>query len=103
MMFDWLYLWNLIWSFFLILSLVFVPAFMVFIYFITRESKAQRILGQTRRPARGPSEKNSAASPSGIGAPSIPPLARPTVPPLTSPVVPPLNRHEVRDQGRRAA
>lgn len=95
MMFDWLYLWNLIWSFFLILSLVFVPAFMVFIYFITRESRARETLARTRRTARGSAEKNTAATPGAIGAPSIPPLARPSVPPL--------GRHTVEDQGRRAA
>ncbi|EXF24230.1 hypothetical protein BG28_07845 [Nesterenkonia sp. AN1] len=95
MMFDWLYLWNLIWSFFLILSLVFVPAFMVLVYFITRESRAQETLAQTRRPARGSSEKNTAATTGVVGAPSIPPLARPSIPPL--------GRRAARHQGRRAA
>ena len=40
-MFDWLYFWNLIWSFFTLLSLVFVPVFMVMIYFITRAPRVR--------------------------------------------------------------
>ncbi|MCH8561394.1 hypothetical protein LTH96_11980 [Nesterenkonia sp. LB17] len=40
-MFDWLYFWNLIWSFFTLLSLVFVPVFIVMIYFVTRTPRAR--------------------------------------------------------------
>lgn len=40
-MFDWLYLWNLIWSFFVLLGLVFVPVFAVMIYFTARPLKAR--------------------------------------------------------------
>lgn len=39
-MFDWLYFWNLIWSFFMLLALVFVPVCLVMIYFVTRAPRA---------------------------------------------------------------
>ncbi|WP_106122123.1 hypothetical protein [Nesterenkonia sandarakina] len=61
MMFDWLYFWNLIWSFFTLLSLVFVPVFIVMIYFATREPRARRGSPSSPRsdaPAAGPVGEN---------------------------------------------
>lgn len=94
-MFDWLYLWNLIWSFFPILSLVFVPAFMVLIYVITRESRAQETHAQTRRPVPRSSGMSAAGTAGAFGAPSIPPR--------TNPAAPPRGRSTVEDQAPKAA
>ncbi|MBA8920250.1 hypothetical protein [Nesterenkonia jeotgali] len=49
MMFDGLYFWNLIWSFFTLLSLVFVPVLFVMIYLNTRGPRAGP--GQAAGPA----------------------------------------------------
>ncbi|GAA1153147.1 hypothetical protein GCM10009673_00460 [Nesterenkonia sandarakina] len=48
-MFDGLYFWNLIWSFFTLLSLVFVPVLFVMIYLNTRGPRAGP--GQAAGPA----------------------------------------------------
>lgn len=102
-MFDWLYLWNLIWSFFLILSLVFVPAFMVLIYVITRESRAQETHAQTHKPARRSSGMGAAGTAGAFGVSSVPPLARSPIPPRTTPAAPPRGRSTVEDQAPKAA
>ncbi|MGJ9373737.1 hypothetical protein [Nesterenkonia sp. CF4.4] len=49
-MFDWLYFWNLIWSFFTLLSLVFIPVFIVMIYVVTRAPRARRGARSAARP-----------------------------------------------------
>ena len=59
-MFDLLYFWNLIWSFFMLLSLVFIPVFIVMIYFTTRQPRTHH--GSTPSSA-GP----GSAMPGGVG------------------------------------
>lgn len=59
-MFDWLYFWNLIWSFFALLALVFVPVCIAVIYFVTRAPRARSDSSQISPAAQQPAGTSSA-------------------------------------------
>lgn len=66
-MFDGLYFWNLIWSFFTLLSLVFVPVLFVMIYLNTRGPGPVPARQQGLRPLPGEQGPEQSRSTPGSG------------------------------------
>lgn len=63
-MLDWSYFWNLIWSFFMLLSLVFIPVFTVFLCLMSRTWRTRAASPRPREtglPERRPRERRPRA------------------------------------------